>query len=163
MELLENKKPRFKNRGFFATPEEQAVQPRPSYFQFLYPHFVSEARNFRHCDRVNNVTCQVLYPLGNDNTNVVNIYEISNNKFAIDFYSTDYQRVYPRSLVSLFLKQKAKLNAWLHAERGHPDPNILTLITRFSVRNLCRFLTKGKEQSKDTKKSFLFNTTLRHI
>ncbi len=33
------------------------------------PHFVSEVRNFRHCDRVNNVTCQVLYPLGNDNTN----------------------------------------------------------------------------------------------
>ena len=33
------------------------------------PHFVSEARNFRHCDRVNYVTCQVLYPLGNDNTN----------------------------------------------------------------------------------------------
>ena len=45
------------------------------------PHFVSEARNFRHCDRVNNVTCQVLYPLGNDNTNVVNNYEKNNNKF----------------------------------------------------------------------------------
>jgi hypothetical protein len=112
---------------------------------------------------VNNVTCQVLYPLGNDNTNVVIIYEINNNKFAIDIYSAGYQGVCLPFLPAVFLKQKAKLSAWLHAERGHPDPNILTLITRFSVRNLCRFLTKGKEQSKDTKKSFLFNTTLRHI
>lgn len=127
------------------------------------PHFVSEARNFRHCDRVNNVTCQVLYPLGNDNTNVVNIYEISNNKFSIDTYITGYQGVYSSYMTALFLKQKAKLSAWLDAERGLPDPNILTLITRFSVRNLCRFLTKGKEHSKDTKKSFLFKTTLRHI
>ena len=127
------------------------------------PHFVSEVRNFRHCDRVNNVTCQVLYPLGNDNTNVVIIYEISNNKFVIGIYTAGYQGVYLPFLTTVFLKQKAKLSAWLHAERGHPDPNILTLITRFSVRNLCRFLTKGKEQSKDTKKSFLFNTTLRHI
>lgn len=31
MESSENKKPRFKNRGFFATPEEQAALPRPSY------------------------------------------------------------------------------------------------------------------------------------
>ena len=29
--LSENKKPRFNNRGFFATPEEQAAQPRPTY------------------------------------------------------------------------------------------------------------------------------------
>ena len=75
------------------------------------PHFVSEARNFRHCDRVNNVTCQVLYPLGNDNTNVVNIYEISKNKFAIDSYYTGYQAVYSPSLYAVFLKQKAKLCA----------------------------------------------------
>ena len=127
------------------------------------PHFVSEVRNFRHCDRVNNVTCQVLYPLGNDNTNVINIYEISNNKFEINTYTTGYQCVYPYFLMNAFFKQKAKLSAWLQAERGHPDPNILTLITRFSVRDLCRFLTKGKEHSKDTKKSFLFNTSLRHI
>ena len=32
------------------------------------PHFVSKVRNLWHCDRVNNVTCQVLYPLGNDVT-----------------------------------------------------------------------------------------------
>lgn len=127
------------------------------------PHFVSEVRNLRHCDRVNNVTCQVLYPLGNDKTNSVIIYETSNNKFAINTYSTDYQGVFLPSLTTVFLKQKAKLSAWLYAERGRPDPNILTLIAGFSVRNLCRFLTKGKEQSKDTKKSFLFNTTLRHI
>lgn len=30
-ELSENKKPRFYNRGFFATPTEQAVLPRPTY------------------------------------------------------------------------------------------------------------------------------------
>jgi len=127
------------------------------------PHFVSEARNFRHCDRVNNVTCQVLYPLGNDNTNVVNIYKISNNKFAVDIYRAGYQVFYSPSLTAVFIKQKAKLSASLDAERGHPDPNILTLIARFSVRNLFRFLTKGKEQSKEMKKTFLFNTILRHI
>ena len=41
------------------------------------PHFVSEARNFRHCDRVNNVTCQVLYPLGNDSTKKRRIIDFS--------------------------------------------------------------------------------------
>lgn len=135
---------------------------------FYNLHFVSEVRNFRHCDRVNNVTCQVLYPLGNDNTNIVNIYEISNNKFAVDTYMSGFQCFYSLYSVELLITQKAKLSAWLQAERGHPglacpDPNILTLITRFSVRNLCRFLTKGKEHCKDTKKSFLFNKTLRHI
>ena len=29
--LSENKKPRFNNQGFFATPTEQAVLPRPTY------------------------------------------------------------------------------------------------------------------------------------
>jgi len=32
MELLENKEPRFKNRGLFATPATQAALPWPSYF-----------------------------------------------------------------------------------------------------------------------------------
>jgi|GEM_PF-6046047 len=44
------------------------------------PHFVSEVRNFRHCDRVDNATCQVLYPLGNDNTNVIILYEKTKQK-----------------------------------------------------------------------------------
>lgn len=73
------------------------------------PHFVSEVRNFRHCDRVNNVTCQVLYPLGNDNTNVVNIYEISNNKFTFDNYLPVFQVVGSRWSIECFLKQKTKL------------------------------------------------------
>lgn len=91
---------------------------------FYNSHFVSEVRNFRHCDRVNNVTCQVLYPLGNDNTNVVNIYEISNIKFTIDTYTAGFQRVCSLYSVELLIKQKAKLSAWLNAERRHPDLKI---------------------------------------
>lgn len=108
------------------------------------PHFVSEARNFRHCDRVNNVTCQVLYPLGNDNTNVVNIYEISNNKFSIGTCSTGYQSVCSPSLTDLFLKQKAKLSVCLDAERGHHDPNILTLIKGSAFKTFVDSLPKVK-------------------
>ncbi len=127
------------------------------------PHFVSEARNFRHCDRVNNVTCQVLYPLGNDSTNVVNIYETNNKKFVYMPYVTVLQNLTKPYRHNQISKQKARLATRLLSERALPDPNILTLITRSTVRNLCRFLTKGKEQNKDTKKTFLFNTTLRHI
>ncbi len=53
------------------------------------PHFVSEARNFRHCDRVNNVTCQVLYPLGNDTTNErINIGFSKSNNDIVRIYNS---------------------------------------------------------------------------
>lgn len=116
------------------------------------PHFVSEVRNFRHCDRVNYVTCQVLYSLSNDNANILNIYIKYNYMIKIYIYKAVNQCIYFFNQENLIIKQKAKLYAWLHVARVLPYTNVLTLITRFSVRNLCKFLTKGKEQNKDTKK-----------
>ena len=43
LELSENKKPRFYNRGFFATPIEQTVLPWPTYmFKRISSDFVAK-------------------------------------------------------------------------------------------------------------------------
>ncbi len=147
MELSENKKPRFKNRGIFATPEEQAVQPRPTYFQFLLPHFIKEECNFRHCERVNNVTCCVLYPLGNDIANIGFIHEINNNKFLNNLHHTGYQSVSQSSLFAKFLETKTKMLACFHTEIGNPIPNLLKQINRFSAISPSEFGTKSHSRN----------------
>lgn len=43
MELSENKEPRFKNRGLFATPTTQAALPWPSYLYALLRSIFSRA------------------------------------------------------------------------------------------------------------------------
>lgn len=55
------------------------------------PHFISEVRNFRYCDRVNEATYQVLYPLGNNTTNMVKVFQNTNNSLKIRIYSALYQ------------------------------------------------------------------------
>lgn len=52
------------------------------------PHFVSEARILRQYERSKHVTCHVLLPLGNDNSNILynltkkyDIYHVLTNKY----------------------------------------------------------------------------------
>lgn len=48
--LSENKKPRFDNRGFFATPTEQAVLPRPAYiFNGIFRNLFNDTKIQRIC------------------------------------------------------------------------------------------------------------------
>ena len=42
--LFENKKPRFKNRGLFATPQEQTVLAEPTYFKYTKNGIISQIR-----------------------------------------------------------------------------------------------------------------------